>query len=210
MFFAKKRLVVMVAVWAVACVCASACKSTPAQEKQAPELPYSQMRSGDLVFRLGTGAYAQLLNMMPDTLMYSHVGFLVEKDSSWMVVHAVPRELDGPDDFERVKMESLDAFLAPDLAIIGTFAHTPVKRPDRMVTRALEYVRDSVPFDNNFDLSDTTALYCTEMVWRLFLMEGIDLSEGRRSYRSVSVFKDGCITANDILQYPGLEKYFSF
>ena len=200
----------MVALWVLVCVCMCACKNNTITERKAPKLPYSEMRQGDLVFRLGTGAYAFLLNLQPDTLMYSHVGLLVEKDSSWMVVHAVPRELDGPEDFERIKMESIESFLSPDLAIIGTLAHPPLKRTDRVVTRALEYVRDSVPFDNNFDLNDTTKLYCTEMIWRLFLIEGIDLSEGRRSYRSVSIFKDGCITPNDILPYPGIERYFSF
>jgi hypothetical protein len=209
--FGITRFLSTAIVLTLVCVCIAACRNARQTDFQMPELPYSQMRTADLVFRTGTGVYSQMLNMQQDTVHYSHIGLLVDLDSAWYVVHAVPKELDGPNDFERVKLEKLEDFLSKKRCLHASLVHTPVPRSDRIVAKALRYARDSVRFDNNFDLNDTTELYCTEMIWRLFLMEGIDLSEGRRSYRSFPTFMGkGCIAPEDILLYDGNESYFSY
>ena len=209
--FDSKSFLSTAIVLTMVCVSIAACRNAKQDDTQIPELPYSEMRTADLVFRTGVGVYSTMLNMQKDTVHYSHIGLLVDLDSIWYVVHAVPKELDGPDDFERVKLEKLEDFLSKKRCLHATLVHSPLPRTDRVVTKALQYARDSVRFDNNFDLDDSTELYCTEMIWRLFLMEGIDLSEGRRSYRSFPTFMGkGCIAPEDILLYDGNESYFSY
>ena len=209
--FDIKRLLSTVIVLTVVCTCIAACRNAKQPDSQLPELPYSQMRTADLIFRVGVGVYSTMLNMQRDSIHYSHIGLLVELDSSWYVVHAVPKELESPDDFERVKLEKLEDFLAKERCLHAEFVHSPLRRTDRVVARALQYARDSVRFDNKFDLNDSTELYCTEMIWRLFMMEGIDLSEGRRSYTILPSLKgEGCITPEDMLVYPGNESYYIF
>ena len=197
---------------AVVLIMACGCRSVRRTAPDVPRLPYSEMRTADLVFRAGTGLYSQMLNMHSgDSLIYSHVGLLVDLDSTWYVIHAVPKELDGPGDFERVKMEVLDSFLAKSRCRQAEFVHTSLQRTDRVLARALQYVRDSTRFDNEFDLEDSTKVYCTELMWRLFMIEGIDLSEGRRSLSIMPVFKGkGCITPNDMLQYSNNDSYFIY
>ncbi len=187
------------------------CRNARQTDHGVPELPYSEMRTADLVFRAGTGLYSHMLNMHSDSVIYSHVGLLVDLDSSWYVIHAVPKELDGPDDFERVKMEVLDSFLAASRCRQAEFVHTSLQRTDRVVARALKYVSDSTRFDNDFDLQDSSSVYCTELMWRLFMIEGIDLSEGRRSLSIMPVFKGkGCITPSDLLQYSNNDSYYVY
>ena len=209
--FGSKRFLSTAIVLTIACVCIAACRNAKKPDYHTPELPYSQMRTGDLVFRMGTSIYSQMLNMHSDTVQFSHVGLLVELDSSWFVVHAVPKELEGPDDFERVKQEPLDSFLASSRCLHAEFVHTCLPRTDRVAARALEYARDSVRFDNAFDLKDSTEVYCTELIWRLFLIEGIDLSEGRRSFSVIPMFKgEGCIAPKDLLFFSQNESYFFY
>ena len=209
--FGSKRFLLTAIVLTLVCVCIAACRNAKKPDYQVPELPYSQMRTGDLVFRTGISLYSQLINAHTDTVQYSHVGLLVDLDSSWYVVHSVPKELDQPDDFERVKLEPVDTFLSLRRCLHANLVHTPLPRTDRVVSRALEYVRDSVMFDKAFDLEDTTKLYCTELIWRLFLIEGIDLSEGRRSFVMMPQLRGkGCISPNDLLLYSGNESYFYY
>ena len=209
--FGIKRFLSTAIVLTIVCVCVASCHNAKRHDSQHPDLPYSQMRTADLIFRTGTGIYSQMLNMHSDTVQYSHVGLLVDLDSSWFVVHAVPKELDGPDDFERVKLEALDSFLTHSRCLHAEFVHTCLLRTDRVVARALKYARDSVRFDNKFDLTDSTEVYCTELVWRLFMIEGIDLSEGRRSFSINPLFGGhGCIAPNDLLRYSKSESYFVY
>ena len=205
------RLLLTAIVMTLACGSAFGCRNSKQPDSQMPELPYTQMRTADLIFRRGTGVYSQMLNMHSDTVQYSHVGLLVDLDSSWFVVHAVPRELDGPDDFERVKLEPLDSFLTHNRCLHAEFVHASLPRTDRVVARALQYARDSVRFDSEFDLKDSTKVYCTELIWRLFMIEGIDLSEGRRSYSISPMFRgEGCITPRDLLLYSQNDSYYIF
>ena len=182
------------------------------EETVLPEFPYSSMRPGDLAFRTGTGTYSRMLKVSStDTVYYSHVGLLLQIDSQWVVIHAVPHEKEGPSDFERVKMETLDRFYDPSRALHGELVHTGFEAGDRMTEAALSFVRDSVRFDSSFDLSDSSRLYCTELPWLLYRREGIDISEGRRSHRGFPTLgQEGCISPTDIYMYSGNESYFKY
>ena len=177
-----------------------------------PEFPYDQMRPGDLACRTGTGFYSMMLNATAaDTIHFSHIGLLLQIDSQWVVIHAVPNEAEGPDDFDRVKMETVKQFYDPVHALHGELIHTGFVAGDRMTDAALGFVRDSVRFDSAFDLTDSSKLYCTELIWLLYRREGIDLTEGRRSHFSVpGLGKEGCITVNDIYNYSGKDSYFKY
>ena len=180
-------------------------------QAEPPALPYGEMREGDLAFRTGSGLYATVLNLDPRKLHYSHIGILVQKDGSWHIVHAVPGETEGPDDFERVKAEPVEAFFAPERASHGLLVHTGLAEARRLCDTALRYARDSVRFDGSFDLEDTAEVYCTELVYRLFLAEGMDLSEGRRSYVNLPLLSGkGCLAPEDLLHFSGNECYFSY
>jgi len=64
---------------------------------------------------------------------------------------------------------------------------------------ALQKVAERVEFDGDYLLSDTTRLYCTELVWQAYLHQGIDLSQKRRHDVPLLFSKDGeCIFPIDI------------
>jgi uncharacterized protein YycO len=104
---------------------------------------------------------------------YSHVGIVASAGTSIEVVHAIPPEEGQPGG---VVAEPLESFLAPELA-----AAAAVYRPRdseagiRAAARAWRYARPRRPFDSGFDLSTPDAVYCTELVWRAYLEEGVDL-----------------------------------
>ncbi|MBP5376136.1 MAG: hypothetical protein J6Y38_07385 [Bacteroidaceae bacterium] len=158
-------------------------------------------REGDLVFRCGFGAESRVVADASHST-YSHIGIL-HYDSltaQWMVIHAVPGETVA-DDREYLKSEPVKVFYAADRAFRGAWAR--VDCADSIAIAATQYalqkVEEQVEFDNDYQLSDTTQLYCTELVWQAYCHQGIDLSDQKRHEVPVFVCKDGeCIFPSDI------------
>lgn len=175
--------------------------------------PHHQMSEGDLAFRCGSGLFSRFVTTAEVDKKYSHVGIIVKDEGKWKVVHAVPGEPDNKEDFDRVKMEDLDVFYARKHAMRGCLAHTGVS--DKMLLgsicqQAKNAARDSVRFDNDYNLNDSSAVYCTEFIWRLYRDCGIDLTEGKRRHVNMLHIKGDVILPEHILSYTDNETYFTF
>lgn len=184
--------------------------------KRKPEVrhfPTREMMEGDLAFRCGRGVFSRAVTAAEDKGIYSHVGVVVREGDTWKIVHAVPGEREGRDDFDRVKKEDIAVFFAPGRAFRGCLVHTGLTDSTavgKIRADALSLVRDSVRFDHNYDLSDSSELYCTELVWLLYMRVGKDLSEGRRrSVHAISI--DGPVLLPEhLLEYSGNNEYYGF
>lgn len=177
------------------------------------ELPYGQLREGDLIFRCGIGVFSRAVTAVEDEGLYSHVGLLLRDSTDWVVVHSVPREPDYAGDFDRVKMESLESFLSTGRAASAAFAHTGLDdslKIAEMRSSAFQAVRDSMRFDGSYSLEDSTRQYCSEFVWRLYRREGIDLSEGRRMKMDVFLMRGECILPEHLYLYKENKFYYKF
>ncbi|HET9227496.1 MAG TPA: YiiX/YebB-like N1pC/P60 family cysteine hydrolase [Thermoanaerobaculia bacterium] len=135
------------------------------------EVDPSSVLPGDLVFRRGRSMISRAVLSIDGKSEFSHVGIAL---SEGRIVHAVPPEEDNPGG---VVEDALETFLTPELASAAA-----VYRPSdpgigfRAAARAWEYARRRRPFDSGFDLSTPGAVYCTELVWRAYLEEGVDLA----------------------------------
>lgn len=192
---------------------ASAALSACSRQPEPRILPEAELREGDLAFRCGLGFFSRAVTAAEDAGVYSHVGVVVRDGDSWQVVHAVPAEREFKGDFDRVKKEDLAVFYGPDRACRGCLVHTGLADGASLAAlrcAALAAARDSIPFDNAYDLADSAAVYCTEFVWRLYRAAGIDLSEGRR--RSIHLLQiDGDILLPEhLLAYSNNQSYYQF
>ena len=70
-----------------------------------------------------------------------------------------------------------------------------------------EYLDD---FDDDFDDSDTTKMYCTELIVYAFKQAGADISEGRRHKVDIPIIKADCILPSDIHSSPYLRTIIMF
>ena len=176
-------------------------------------LPLDEMREGDLVFRCGEGIVSRAVTSVEEDGLYSHVGILVRDDGEWKVVHAVPGEKEHPGDFDRVKAETPGRFFAPDRARSGALVHCGLSDPAALESireTALGWARDSIRFDDAYDLADASRLYCTELVWRLYRQAGIDLSEGRRRSLNILFVHGECLLPEHLFHYSGKNVYYQF
>lgn len=175
------------------------------------ELPYSQLREGDLVFRRGRNMTSNII-VAKDSYSYSHIGMLHRSDSGWCVIHAVNDEPDFKGDFDRVKIDSIETFFAYERSSAGAIAHSFIddSTAAAMSRKALQYVKDSVRFDAEFRLDDQTELYCTELIHILYQSAGNDITEGRRTAAGIFGFPDKIIFPSDILSNKKLQIYFVY
>lgn len=171
--------------------CRHSCEAVPYEKAQA------EWREGDLALRCGWSKESRAI-VAKGRCSYSHIGLLhYDPATGWTVVHAVPDE-DKP---EYLKTEPVGVFFSPERAQLGGWLR--VDCSDSVAAEAVRYalrkVAERVLFDNLFLLSDTTELYCTELVWRSYLAQGLDVTDGCRQHVPILICKEGeCIFPNDI------------
>lgn len=161
-------------------------------------------REGDLLFRKGHGMASELVTSVSQG-DYSHIGMAVRENGRWKVVHAVPNE-GLPSDTDRVKCEPADSFFMPERAGQGAWAR--VKCSDevaqRVAMKALRKAKEGIPFDHDYQLGDSTSLYCTELICLVYRGEQIDLAENRRHQLIIPGKTEWYIFPRDIWDSPAI------
>ena len=138
-----------------------------------PEIPISNFHSGDVALRLGRTIESRAIAADGG---YSHVGIIIRKDSTLQVAHIEPSRNGS----ELTKYESLEQFFHPDNASSGA-----VMRIENLESTQLAVVENylfsckNISFDHDYKLSDSTQMYCTELVYRAFLEIGIEITNVR-------------------------------
>ena len=162
----------------------------------------TDLRNGDLLFRNGIGYESHVVTGLSDG-KFSHVGIAYHNGRQWNVIHAVPGENEKGEP-EYLKCEPIADFYCHSRARLGGLAR--VDCPDSIANiiaeRALCIVNRKVLFDNNYDIDDTSELYCTEFVRLVYLAQHIDLCEDRWHRIPVINTKAHVIFPEDIWNSP--------
>ena len=138
--------------------------------------------------------------------------FVARDGGEMVVVHSVPGEAGEDGAPDRVKVEAVASFFAPDKAREGALLHftcdsTVARRAARL---ALEIAARGVEFDHDYDLGDTCRLYCTELVHHVYSRCGIDVTEGRRTHLALPGFTGDYIMPSDIYESTLFEVKYTF
>ncbi len=186
----------------------------------------SILREGDLVFRCGRGITSHAVLTADKGGIYSHVGIVVRvgnegskrseghgvsEGGEWKIVHIVPGEPASDGTKDVIKTEGLDLFFAPDRASRGAVMR--INSPEAAAGAAKEVERlasTGLVFDHNYNLADTTRMYCTELVYNVFLRAGFDISEGRRTRIDAPGFSGDYILPTDISRGADMELVYEF
>ena len=151
-----------------------------------------QLQAGDIVFRQGESVASHAVLSADRAGCYSHIGIVVDSCGQPMIVHAVPDEHDFEGDFDRIKMDRPDEFFLQSRAAIGE-----VMRPkaglhaQQAAETALRLYRQKLPFDHEYDDSDSTEMYCTELILYAFHSVDVDLATGPRDHFNFPIDFDG-------------------
>lgn len=170
-------------------------------ERKDIEIPISTLKDGDIVFRRGTGITSQVVLGADSKGVYSHIGIIKFIDNECCVIHSVPEEPDFEGDIDRVKIESINSFFSWKKASSGAIMR--VKDIPEIAAKASEHAyflfTQNVLFDHDYNIKDTTKMYCTELVDFVYKKEGVDLSEGRLNRINIPGFNGEYLFPSDII-----------
>lgn len=162
--------------WFVLLACGG-CGGMKEERGRTVDLPWQDLREGDLLFRRGDGVASRFV-LIAGRGVYSHIGILVRDSGRWKVVHAVLGEPDFENDPDRVKLEPVERFFSRERAVCGAVmrVNCDSSQACRAAAHAKMLAFRRVLFDHSYNHKDTTALYCTELVEFVFNAEGVDLA----------------------------------
>lgn len=132
--------------------------------------------------------------------LFSHTGIVVDSAGRKMVIHAVPGEPDFPGDPDRVKMEPAERFFSTAHAILAGVCR-PVDSGigSQAAQVAWEKYRAGTLFDHSFDDTDTTELYCTELITHVYHRAGVELVGNERDTIDLPGMHFRCIMPSRLL-----------
>lgn len=179
---------------------------------QEVEIPLDNICVGDIAFRRGEGITSTIVLYKDAEGQYSHVGVVAMSDSGLVVVHAVPGDDPHQEGVDIVRAEHLNHFFAHDKATKGEIMRLALDSAQQNAINryALEKARQQIEFDHQYNLGDTTRLYCTELLYHAFAHAGIDINEGRISNLYVPGKQYDLIMPSDIHKNANLKTVFIF
>ena len=182
------------------------------QPKSSPQIPIEKLQAGDIAFRRGESIASEVVIYNDIDGRYSHVGIVVETDSGLMIVHSVPGETTTQENVDIIQLEHINQYFAPKVSVRGEIMRMDLDSAQRnlLSKSALKKVSEKVPFDHNYDLADTTKLYCTELIQLLYKNIGIDLAEGRITPINVPGLSNDYIMPSDIYKNKNLKTIFNY
>lgn len=206
MRYSVRNIVTMIMVSMVTVHC-----SVP-ERYHTPEIPVELLHAGDIAFRRGEGFASDIVTYKDRDGKYSHVGIIVDSDSGLMVVHSVPGGHPTQPGTDIIRIEPVNGFFAPEVSRSGEIMRIELDKEqrNRLTKLAIEKVRQKIPFDHNYDLSDTSSLYCTELIQLLYKNIGIDLAQGRVTHISVPGMTGDYIMPSDIHQNLNLKQIYIY
>ena len=168
-----------------------------------------QLLDGDIVFRRTDGLRGRIATASDVAAGYSHAGLVSLRGGKRTVIHADP---EGKGDAHgRVMRTTLDDFVG-DSTVVRVAVYRLRLRDDARTVRAMRWAGGhalrGTPFDNAFNLADSSEMYCTELVWRAYRAAGLEIATPtRREARSLFLI-DSILLLSSIERSPLLYQVF--
>jgi hypothetical protein len=138
------------------------------QQVELPAAVYNELRGGEIILRKGDGFLSgQLIQILNEEIPLSHCGMIIKGDTSVFVIHAISDDYKGRDGVQPTTLtnfvnKSIDSSL---IIVRPKFNDSTLIA---MQNEAKRYVHLNKLFDYKFNLSDTTEIYCTELLKYIF------------------------------------------
>lgn len=170
------------------------------------------VKDGDIVLRKGTGLTSRAVTFADNGSCYSHCGIAINEKGRVMVIHAVPGEPDFNGDKDRVKLEPITQFYSIVRASKGCilrFANSNIAKESART--AMEVYKRGTLFDHSYDDTDTTMMYCCELIEFSYRKNGINLIHTKRHDIDLPGFKlRHVIFPSDFIKSKALKKIYTF
>lgn len=133
------------------------------QEKQL-------LQEGDIILRHGFGLISDaIVRYAHEKYPVSHCGIIVGDSLGGLsVIHTVSNTLAAVDGMQKDPLNVFIRGSQPHSVIVARYRYENDSMKRKMAEQAYYYLSKQIRFDNRFDASDSTAFFCTELIWNVF------------------------------------------
>jgi hypothetical protein len=149
------------------------------------EKEYNEIQEGDIILRHGYGLVSDLIvEQLKEKYDISHCAIVVKTDTGLAVIHSVSSSVSNIDGMQAQEMKSFIEESQYNSVVVIRYRHKPDKPNASIGRKAKDYLSQKIPFDEAFDIADSTEFYCTELLWKVILNEyGDDIMAGKNNLR---------------------------
>jgi len=128
------------------------------------------LRDGDIILRHGYGLVSDgIVETLNSDIDISHCAILTkDTNNQFLIIHSVSQSLS---DYDGVQSQDLKSFIKDskeNSVIVVRYRFKPGDDSSMIGKKAKFYLAKKVPFDMDFDLKDSSKIYCAELLWKIF------------------------------------------
>ena len=148
--------------------CGTESKSSLQRETPAFEELHSAVEPGDIIVKCGYGPVSRMIvKFLDEDIPMSHAAIVVSKtDEDAQLVHSISGEISEEDGVQSIELKKFLKDVRKNSFRVLRHKADLAKR-----TEAAEFAQSllplHIPFDQDFDHRDNSALYCSEMVYHV-------------------------------------------
>ena len=155
-----------------------------------------KIQDGDIILRHGYGFVSDMIvEKLGEKYDLSHCAIICKEDTNYKIIHSVSSSLS---DIDGVQSQDLKNFVNESQynSIIVVRYKPPINKPLSAISRkARYYLSKQIPFDNAFNINDSSEFYCTELLWKVILNEYhddfmLDENNRRKDHMDFNTFLD--------------------
>ncbi|MEI6509264.1 MAG: YiiX/YebB-like N1pC/P60 family cysteine hydrolase [Bacteroidota bacterium] len=144
-----------------------------------------KIQDGDIILRHGYGLVSDLIvEQLKETYDLSHCAIVCKEDTNYMIIHSVSSSLSNVDGVQSQDLKSFINDSQYNSVVVIRYKPKINKPASEIARKAKYYLQKQIPFDNAFNINDSSQFYCTELLWKVILNEyGDDILAGKNNQR---------------------------
>lgn len=125
---------------------------------------FSKLENGDILLKCGFGMISkQISSSLQEEAPLSHCAIFVKEKDSTYIIHSVAGEIADKDGVQTITLNNFIKDTKEGSFFVLRLKSDKASR-DKIVMAAKKVLADSVKFDYDLNLKDTTRMYCAELL----------------------------------------------
>jgi len=174
----KKKFIVIIAFFVSVALFLFIYSFYSEKEHSNPQYSLSQeeinlIQDGDIILRHGFGLVSDIIvKSLKEKYDVSHCGIICKNNNGKInIIHSVSQTLSDVDGIQSHDIKKFVKDSRENSIIVVRYKPLFEKSQSCISEKAKYYLEKKIPFDNSFDIEDSTEFYCSELLWKIILTE---------------------------------------
>lgn len=123
------------------------------------------LQSGDIIFRHGRGMISLSISArLNEFYPVSHCGIIKKSNDSIFIIHSLPLTASAINGLQQCFIDEWTQDTYGNCIVVSRFRSS---ENEKVLNAAEFYLSKKLPFNNQFDLNDTTKFFCNQLVFHI-------------------------------------------